>query len=81
MSSHLKANHEITEEWVIDKQKEEDLASSDMNDASFEENDEEENEKAAIKNFIEVKTNNKNHINAINILISLIFLYYFNRAK
>ena len=27
-----------------------------MNDASFEENDEEENEKAAIKNFIEVKT-------------------------
>jgi hypothetical protein len=32
-----------------------------MNDASFEENDEEENEKAAIKNSIEVKTNNKNH--------------------
>jgi hypothetical protein len=51
-----------------------------MNDASFEENDEEEKEKAAIKNYI-VKTNNKNHINAINILISLIFLYYFNRAK
>jgi hypothetical protein len=61
MSSHLKANLEITEQWVIDKQKEEDLARIDMNDASFEENDEEENEKAAIKNFIEVKTNNKNH--------------------
>jgi hypothetical protein len=44
MSSHLKTNHDITEQWVKDKKKEEDLARSDMDDASIDENEEEENE-------------------------------------
>ncbi len=48
MSSHLRTNHEISEQWVKDKKAEEQAAMRDLNDETLDEEEEEETEENEI---------------------------------